>query len=112
MISSVFCYSAVHLGINVLSLQVFINPMVASLPQHAHLFAEHGCFGGKDDNGKIHVDCSDKERARGGENLTPLPEGFKPLKIEPAMDDAWIKVLKDNNIITKKENAKPKKSKT
>ena len=85
--------------------------MVASLPQHAHLFAEHGCFGGKDSNGKIHVDCSDKERARGGENLTPLPEEFKPLKIGPEMNDAWIKLLKDNNVIAKKGSAKAEKTK-
>eukprot|EP00804_Cyclotella_cryptica_P001931 CCRYP_007358-RA/>CCRYP_007358-RA protein AED:0.21 eAED:0.22 QI:0/0/0/0.75/1/1/4/0/197 len=37
-----------------LSLQVFINLMVASLPRHSHLFAEHGCFGGRNDGEKIH----------------------------------------------------------
>ena len=30
-----------HVYMNV---QVFINPLVAALPQHAHLFTEHGCF--------------------------------------------------------------------
>lgn len=80
--------------------------MVASLPEHAHLFAEHGCFGGRDDNGKIHVDCADKENARGGENLTPLPEEFKALKTAPEMNDAWMKLLRDNNIIAKEGSAK------
>ena len=41
-------YRAVHI---ILSMKVFINPVVASLPQHAHLFAEDGCF--KKFNGTI-----------------------------------------------------------
>lgn len=83
--------------------QVYINPMVASLPEHAHLFAEHGCFGGKDEsNKKIHVDCHDKIRAR-GENLTPLPDNFKPLNLTEAMDDAWLKLLAENNVGAKEE---------
>jgi len=72
--------------------------MVASLPEHAHLFAEHGCFGGKKDGKKIHVDCSDSEKTR-GDNLTPLPDNFKALKVNKAMDDAWIKLLEDNHIV-------------
>jgi hypothetical protein len=78
--------------------------MVASLPEHAHLFAEHGCFGGRaEGNRKIHVDCSAEDKARGS-NLTPLPEKFKALKVTQAMDDAWIKLLKDNNIGAKKDS--------
>lgn len=69
--------------------------MVASLPEHAHLFAEHGCFGGKKDGKKIHVDCSDSRK----DNLTPLPDNFKALKVNKAMDDAWIKLLEDNHIV-------------
>ena len=30
--------------------QVFINPSVASLPLHAHLFGGHGCYRGATDN--------------------------------------------------------------
>ena len=79
--------------------------MVASLPQHAHLFAEHGCFGGKEKgNKKIHVDCADTENARGGKNLTPLPEEFKPLKIDKSMHDAWLKLLEDSKIGAKKDD--------
>jgi cyclopropane fatty-acyl-phospholipid synthase-like methyltransferase len=36
-------YNAQHLW---KALKVFINPVVAALPQHAHLFPEHGCFAG------------------------------------------------------------------
>lgn len=74
--------------------------MVASLPQHAHLFAEHGCL--RDRNDK-NVDCSDEQLARRG-NVTPLPEGFKPLTIHPEMNDAWIQLLRDKNIIVKKQS--------
>ncbi|KAL7478980.1 hypothetical protein ACHAW6_004730 [Cyclotella cf. meneghiniana] len=77
-----------------LSLQVFINPMVASLPRHSHLFAEHGCFGGRDEGQKIHVDCSEPKNAN-GEHLTPLPELFKALPLTKEMDDAWLDIIKD-----------------
>ena len=77
--------------------------MVASLPQHAHVFAEHGCFGGGDSQGsKIHVDCSDTKNAR-GENLTPLSEEFKPLKIDESMHNAWLKLLEDEKMEAKKD---------
>ncbi|KAL7530607.1 hypothetical protein ACHAXR_003590 [Thalassiosira sp. AJA248-18] len=81
-----------HIYLNV---QVFINPMVASLPEHAHLFAEHGCFGGKDENKKqIHVDCSDTDNAKGN-ILTPLPESFKPLTLNDDMDKQWFDLIKN-----------------
>jgi len=78
-----------------LNMQVFINPMVASLPEHAHLFAEHGCFGGKDPVTKkqIHVDCTDQNAK--GEILTPLPESFKPLVLNDDMDKAWFDLIKN-----------------
>ena len=78
-----------------LNMQVFINPMVASLPEHAHLFAEHGCFKGKDPKTRkqIHVDCSD-EYAKGAK-LTPLPESFKPLRLTEDMDKQWFDLIKD-----------------
>lgn len=34
-------YNAQHIW---LSMKVFVNPVVASLPQHAHLFPEHGWY--------------------------------------------------------------------
>jgi hypothetical protein len=32
------------------NMMVFINPAVASLPQHKHLFGGHGCYANKVDN--------------------------------------------------------------
>lgn len=43
-------YNAQHIR---LSMLVFVNPMVASLPKHAHLFADPGCYQDKDKDGNI-----------------------------------------------------------
>jgi len=70
------------------TMKVFINPMVAALPEHAHLFPELGCFGGKDPNGgKIHRECLEEN----GE--TPLDKSMYPLKLTPEMDEEWIALL-------------------
>ena len=80
-----------HIYLNV---QVFINPLVAALPQHAHLFAEHGCFGGKDkNNNKIHVDC--KESGAKGDHLTALPDSYYPLQLTEEMDREWFDLIKN-----------------
>ncbi|KAL7551273.1 hypothetical protein ACHAWF_014477 [Thalassiosira exigua] len=75
-----------------LNLQVFINPMVASLPQHTHLFAEHGCYGGRDPKTKEHirVDCTHQKG-----NLTPLPKSFKPLTPNEDGHKQWLDLIKD-----------------
>jgi hypothetical protein len=70
------------------TLQVFINPAVASLPEHAHLLSEHGCYKSKTQNRpcgtgmKKHIDTESK-----------LPDSFLPLKITPDMDFAWEKLV-------------------
>ncbi|KAL3772707.1 hypothetical protein ACHAW5_002682 [Stephanodiscus triporus] len=80
-------------GQHVMSMLVFINPHVASRPEHAHLFAEHGCFNGDLNN---LVECG-KE----GTDGTPLPDSFKPLKMTKEMDDQWIELLQDHVIYPK-----------
>lgn len=67
------------------TMQVFINPMVASLPEHEHLFAEHGC-GAKGDP---------RECEEGGISST-LPRSFYPLNITQEMDDKWETLVKNN----------------
>lgn len=66
------------------TLQVFINPMVASLPQHAHLLAEHGCVG----PGRAKKECGE-----GG--TTALPPHFKALHLTEEMDKNWLELIKD-----------------
>jgi hypothetical protein len=63
-------------------LQVFINPAVSAMPEHAHLFAENGCFVS---NGKPKKVCG------GGEDgmESKLPDSFLPIQLTPEMDTAW-----------------------
>ena len=68
--------------------QVFINPAVASLPEHAHLLAEHGCFKSKTQNRPCGV--GKKQLA---ETESKLPPEFLPLQITPEMDYAWEKLV-------------------
>ena len=68
------------------TLQVFINPLVASLPEHAHLLAEHGCY-----SNKKGIECG-----KAGNNVdSVLPDSFKPLKITEEMDKEWADLVKD-----------------
>ena len=41
------------------TLLVFINPLVASRPEHAHLLAEPGCF---KERGHINVQCGEEKK--------------------------------------------------
>lgn len=66
------------------TMKVFVNPMVASLPEHAHLFPEVGCFAGKDEKKmRINRKCDEEHHE------TPLTESFHPLKLTPEMDEKW-----------------------
>jgi len=64
------------------TLMVFVNPVVAALPEHAHLFPELGCFGGKQGT---HRPCQ-KEL---GESV-PKNKLMTPLNLTLAMDQEWI----------------------
>ena len=83
-------------------MKVFINPVVAALPEHAHLFHEAGCYGGRDTNNKkdpiIHKKCG---TGKGGEGETPLPDDFYPIELTPEMDRIWEEEVKTH--ITQKE---------
>jgi hypothetical protein len=66
------------------TMKVFVNPVVAALPEHAHLFPEFGCFGGKHANGtRVNRECSEENRE------TPLDKSMYPLKLTPQMDEEW-----------------------
>jgi hypothetical protein len=70
-------------------LQVFINPAVASLPEHAHLMAEHGCVDGNLAHGRHgrHI-CGTKDFKE-----SALPELFLPLSLTAQMDVNWETVV-------------------
>ena len=74
-------YNAQHVFKHML---VFINPMVASLPEHAHLLSELSCTNGM---GK------EKRRPCGSSPKQPeestFPPEFQPLPLTDEMDAAW-----------------------
>ena len=45
-----------------LSMMVFINPKIASLPRHDHLMAGYGCYSGNINNAGGGVDCKDGDK--------------------------------------------------
>lgn len=78
------------------SMKVFINPMVASLPEHAHLFANHGCYKGAGPGGIL--DIVNRECGTGveGETESRVDPSYLPLKLVDAQDLAWYKIVGDN----------------
>jgi hypothetical protein len=75
-----------------LSMMVFINPAVASLPQHAHLLAEDGCYQGIVNDKVVNRPCGGKDNPE----ETELPDEYRALQLTPDMDAAWNKLLETN----------------
>lgn len=81
------------------SMKVFLNPTVSALPEHAHLFAEHGCFTNYNEpNHKCGVPVNPKNprNVATAKAETPLDPSFLPLELTPEQDEAWYKIVKDN----------------
>jgi len=70
--------------------QVFINPAVASLPQHAHLLAEGGCY----DDSNVH--CGDEKNVNSKIVNTPLPDDFRPIPFKEDKHIEWEEFIKEN----------------
>lgn len=67
----------------------FINPAVAGLDKHEHLFAEPGCF---TDYGKPNFPCGEKTLPNGRPNkdiVTSVPDRFLPLKVQKENEKQW-----------------------
>mmetsp|Transcript_1520 Transcript_1520/g.4401 ORF Transcript_1520/g.4401 Transcript_1520/m.4401 type:complete len:403 (-) Transcript_1520:107-1315(-) len=80
------------------SMKVFINPAVASLPEHQHLFAEHGCYVDRTKEGKIVNRVCGEGRHGGMESV--LPQEHMPLELTEEQDKAWVDILKANINLT------------
>jgi Methyltransferase domain len=87
-------YNAQHIW---LSMKVFINPVVAALPEHAHLFPEHGCYGNKPEQDQKYRECG---TGPNGALESVLPASFYPLVPTKEQDEAWH-VLIQKHIGTK-----------
>lgn len=87
-----------------LSLKVFVNPAVAALPEHAHLFGEFGCFqGNKQPKRECGTAKSDSKHDQDNAKMeTPRDPAFYPLKLTEAQDQRWYDIVKAN-IHTKTE---------
>ena len=75
------------------SMKVFINPAVASLPQHQHLFAERGCYKDRVDGKIVNKVCGE---GNGGDKESVLPPEYLPLELTDEQDEAWADIVKAN----------------
>jgi Methyltransferase domain len=76
------------------SMKVFINPAVASLPEHAHLFPRHGCIGKPLTAGPNRFEARECGTGPSGAKETPLAPELFPLPVTPEMHERWIQVIK------------------
>ena len=83
-------YNAQHLWNKLI---VFINPAVAALPEHAHLFAEHGCYHNRTGDFIVHRECGE---GRPGRGESKLPVSWYPVTLTDDMDKAWEDLVKNN----------------
>ena len=74
-------------------MKVFVNPVVAALPQHAHLFPEFGCFDKREEGKLYHRECGTGGR---GKLETPWSKEMYPLKLTPEMDEEWERLVKQH----------------
>ena len=72
---------------------MFINPVVASLPEHLHLFAEDGCYKEKKAGKIVHRKCGFDGSTEEQATESKLPKSFQPLKLNREMDLAWEKLV-------------------
>jgi hypothetical protein len=78
-------YRASHVG---QSMKVFINPVVAALPQHAHLFPQDGCFRSYE-KGVIRNKPCDPAKME-----TTLPASYAPLEFNATKHDEWADMVR------------------
>ena len=79
-------YNAQHVWTTI---QVFFNPAVAALPQHAHLLAGPGCYDNTKDGIIFNKECD-------GKKDTKLPPEFIPLILTEQQDKDWEGLVKKN----------------
>ena len=83
-------YNAQHLWNKLI---VFINPAVAALPEHAHLFAEHGCYHNRSGDVIVHRECG---TGKAGKGESVLPKSWYALEMTDEMDKAWEDLVRKN----------------
>ena len=80
--------------------------MVASLPEHHHLFAEDGCFKSYRPDPitrkrvTITRPCGTSTNKDEKETESVLPDNFLPIQMDESMDKAWEKLVFGENKAT------------
>lgn len=74
------------------TLLVFLNPLVLSRHEHAHLYSEHGC--NHPQRGR-EQECGKAGLGDGVEMNSALPPGYKAIPITKEMDDNWFDLIRD-----------------
>lgn len=79
------------------SMNVFINPAVASRPEHAHLLSEPGCYNSRRPVGDRHAACGTAEDDGDGKIInTPLPDKFNFIPYKEDKHKEWEAYLLKN----------------
>lgn len=81
-------YTATHVNNQIL---VFINPLVASMPQHAHVLSEPGCY---DDAPGSHVHCGEEKNPRSRAVSSKLPDEFRFIPYKEERHKQWEEYMK------------------
>jgi hypothetical protein len=76
------------------TIQVFINPAVAALPQHTHLLAGPGCYQ------EVTKDMQIVNKECDGVKESTLPPEFFPLVLTEQQDRDWEDLVKKNIEVT------------
>ena len=74
------------------TLLVFLNPLVLSRHEHAHLYSEHGC--NHPQRGR-EQECGKAGLGAGVEMNTALPPEYKAIPITKEMDANWLDLIRE-----------------
>jgi len=96
-------YNPIHIKSRML---VFINPLVASKPQHAHILSEGGCYLSAEDP-RVH--CGEEKNPRARKVNTPIPERFKNIPYKEEQHTAWEEMIHSKCTLVKKEDKEENK---
>ena len=78
------------------SMKIFINPLVAALPEHAHLFGEPGCFQSTELPNRECGKPVQETQAATAKVETPLDPSYYSLELTPEQDQVWYDIVKAN----------------
>lgn len=84
--SSTKVYNGAHITT---SMMVFINPAVASRPEHAHLLSEPGCFDERKEVGSRNVPCGEETNANSRAVNSQLPLQYKFIPYKQDKHNEW-----------------------